>query len=106
MPFTNFEKIHFSATKKNAVNTAITSLETAVVVKLDNLTQEERQNYGSINEQKKVKDYRENQPIHSSLDTCRINVKFLKNLLLILFLMPFLGISQMKTVSGVLWIRM
>ena len=73
MPFTNFDSRHFSATEKTAVNTAVTSLETALVNKLANLTPAERQQYGSVNEQNKlvinkVKDFRESQPNLSSPD--------------------------------------
>jgi hypothetical protein len=42
MPFTNFDSRHFSATEKTAVNTAITSLETALTPKLANLSADER----------------------------------------------------------------
>lgn len=73
MPFTNLDNRHFSAAEKTAVNTAITSIETAVATKLTNLSGEERQKYGSINEQNKlivnkVKDFRDNQPALSSPD--------------------------------------
>lgn len=73
MPFTNFDNRHFSANEKTAVNTAITSLETALAAKLANLTPQERQQYGSVNEQNKliinkVKDYRDSQPALSSTD--------------------------------------
>lgn len=73
MPFTNLDNRHFSAAEKTAINTAITSIETAVATKLTNLSGEERQKYGSINEQNKlivnkVKDFRDNQPTLSSPD--------------------------------------
>lgn len=73
MPFTNFDSRHFSATEKTAVNTAVTSIETALVNKLANLTPDERQQYGSVNEQNKliinkVKDFRDTQPALSSPD--------------------------------------
>jgi hypothetical protein len=73
MPFTNLDNRHFSAAEKTAINTAITSIETAVATKLTNLSGEERQKYGSINEQNKlivnkVKDFRDNQPALSSPD--------------------------------------
>ena len=73
MPFTNFDSRHFSATEKTAVNTAITALENALTNKLANLTPEERQQYGSVNEQNKliinkVKDYQESQPALCSPD--------------------------------------
>ena len=73
MPFTNFDSRHFSAAEKTAVNTAVTSLETALTPKLANLSPEERLQYGSVNEQNKliinkVKDYRDSQPSLSSPD--------------------------------------
>lgn len=73
MPFTNFDNRHFTAAEKTAVNTAITSLETALTNKLANLSPEERQQYGSVNETNKlfvnkVKDYRDAQPGMSSPD--------------------------------------
>ena len=73
MPFTNFDSRHFSATEKTAVSTAITSIESALATKLANLTPQERQQYGSVNEQNKliinkVKDFRDSQPTLSSPD--------------------------------------
>ena len=73
MPFTNFDSRHFSAAEKTAVNTAVTSLETALTPKLANLSPEERLQYGSVNEQNKliinkVKDFRDSQPALSSPD--------------------------------------
>ena len=73
MPFTNFDSRHFSATEKTTVNNAVTTLETALMPKLANLSPEERQQYGSVNEQNKliinkVKDFRDAQPTLSSPD--------------------------------------
>lgn len=73
MPFTNFDSRHFSAAEKTTVNTALTTIETALVSKLANLTPDERQQYGSVNEQNKlvinkVKDFRDSQPALSSPD--------------------------------------
>lgn len=73
MPFTNLDNRHFEPTEKTAVTTAINSLEEALKDKLANLTSEERQKYGSVNEQNKliinkVKDYYEAQPELSSPD--------------------------------------
>lgn len=73
MPFTNFNSRHFSETEKTDVNNALANIETALVNKLANLTPEERQQYGSVNEQNKliinkVKDYRDTQPNLSSPD--------------------------------------
>ena len=73
MPFTNFDNRHFSAAEKTTVNDAVNTLETALSPKLANLTAEERQQYGSVNEQNKliinkVKDFREAQTALSSPD--------------------------------------
>ena len=73
MPFTNFDSRHFATTEKTAVNNAVTAIETALATKLANLTAEERQQYGSVNEQNKliinkVKDFRDSQPALSSPD--------------------------------------
>lgn len=73
MPFTNFDSRHFSAAEKTTINTAVTSLETALTPKLANLSPEERQQYGSVNEHNKliinkVKDFRDSQPALSSPD--------------------------------------
>ena len=54
MPFTNFDSRHFATTEKTAVNNAVTAIETALATKLANLTAEERQQYGSVNEQNKL----------------------------------------------------
>ena len=64
---------HFATTEKTAVNNAVTAIETALATKLANLTAEERQQYGSVNEQNKliinkVKDFRDSQPALSSPD--------------------------------------
>ena len=42
MPFTNFDSRHFSAAEKTTVNNAVTTLETALMPKLANLSPEER----------------------------------------------------------------
>lgn len=73
MPFTNFDNRHFSAAEKTAINTALATLETALTNKTANLSPEERQQFGSVNEQNKliinkVKDFRDNQPALSSPD--------------------------------------
>lgn len=73
MPFNNMDSRHFSATEKTAVTSALTALETALTNKLANLSPEERQQYGSVNEQNKliinkVKDYRDAHPLLSSPD--------------------------------------
>jgi len=73
MPFSNFESRHFSAEEKTAVLAALETLENALTPKLANVSAEERQQYGSVNEQNKliinkVKDYYESQPAMSSSD--------------------------------------
>lgn len=73
MPFINFDNRHFSTTEKSTVTTAITAIENALSTKLANLTPQERQQYGSVNEQNKliinkVKEYRESQAALSSPD--------------------------------------
>lgn len=73
MPFTNFDNRHFTDAEKTALNTTMNLLETAFEGKLANLSPEERQQYGSVNEQNKliinkVKDFRDNQPMLSSPD--------------------------------------
>lgn len=73
MPFLNQDSRHFSDAEKTAVSTALATLQTALMPKLANLTPEERQQYGSVNEQNKliinkVKDYRESQEALSSPD--------------------------------------
>lgn len=73
MPFTNFDSRHFSEAEKTALNTAVAAVETALAPKLANLSPDERQQYGSVNEQNKliinkVKDFRDSQPGLSSPD--------------------------------------
>ena len=73
MPFLNFDSRHFSSEEKTAIQDALLALETALQPKLANLNAQERQQYGSVNEQNKliinkVKDYRDTQPNLSSPD--------------------------------------
>lgn len=73
MPFENLNNIHYAAAEKTAVGASLTALETALNAKIKNLSAEERQKYGSVNEQNKlivnkVKDYRASQPGLSSPD--------------------------------------
>jgi len=73
MPFTNFDNRHFTTAEEGNVITALNDLQKAVENKLANLSPEERQQYGSVNEQNKliinkVKDYHESQPEMSSPD--------------------------------------
>lgn len=73
MPFENLNNNHYVAAEKTTVATSLTALETALTAKIKNLSAEERQKYGSVNEQNKlivnkVKDYRASQPGLSSPD--------------------------------------
>ncbi|PWN67791.1 hypothetical protein [Chryseobacterium oncorhynchi] len=73
MPFLNFESRHFSQVEETDIKAAMQTLQTLLSGKLASLTSEERQQYGSINEQNKlmvnkVKDYRDAQPQLSSPD--------------------------------------
>nr|WP_315257241.1 hypothetical protein [uncultured Flavobacterium sp.] len=73
MPFENLNNVHYAAAEKTAVGASLTALETALNAKIKNLSAEERQKYGSVNEQNKlivnkVKDYRASQPSLSSPD--------------------------------------
>jgi hypothetical protein len=73
MSFNNLENRHFSTAEKTAANTALASLELALVTKLANLSAAERQQYGSVNEQNKliinkVKSFNDTQPTLSSPD--------------------------------------
>jgi hypothetical protein len=71
MPFLNFENRHFSTEEKTQVLNALAALQQALSGKLAVLTPEERQQYGSVNEQNKliinkVKDFRDSNPALSS----------------------------------------
>lgn len=73
MPFINFDSRYFTAAEKTTVTSAITALEVALNPKVANLTAEERQQSGSVNEKNKliinkVKDFRDSQPALSSPD--------------------------------------
>lgn len=73
MPFTDLISQHYTAAEKTSVNTAWATIESIINPKSRNLTPEEREKYGSINEQNKLlvnkdKDYNDNQPALSSPD--------------------------------------
>lgn len=73
MPFENLTNNHFLPAEKTTVATAIASLETTLMPRIKNLSAEERQKYGSINETNKLivnkaKEYRTSQPTLSSPD--------------------------------------
>ncbi|BFO64669.1 hypothetical protein [Chryseobacterium sp. KCF3-3] len=71
MALTNLNNTHLTAEQLSAAQTSLTSLEDALAIITVNLTPEDRQKYGSINEQSKllvnkVADYRKNQPALSA----------------------------------------
>jgi hypothetical protein len=73
MPFENLNNNHFLPAEKTAVATNLAALEATFMPKIKNLSSEERQRYGSINELNKLivnkaKDYRASQPTLSSPD--------------------------------------
>ena len=73
MPFENLNNVHFIAAEKTSVATHLAALEATLMPKIKNLSAEERQKYGSINETNKLivnkaKDYRTIQPALSSPD--------------------------------------
>jgi hypothetical protein len=71
MPFLNFENRHFSNEEKSQILNALVVLQQSLSGKTAVLTSEERQQYGSVNEQNKliinkVKDFRDSDPALSS----------------------------------------
>ncbi|MFZ4928756.1 hypothetical protein [Chryseobacterium sp. Mn2064] len=67
MALTNLSSTHLTAEQLTAALTALSSLETALAMITVNLSPEDRQKYGSINEQNKllvnkVSDFRKSQP--------------------------------------------
>ena len=73
MAITNLNNTHLTATQLTDAQDALTQLETALQVINVNLSSEDRQKYGSINEQNKlfvnkVYDFNESQPTLSSPD--------------------------------------
>jgi hypothetical protein len=75
MPITNLNNIHLTAAQATSATTALAALETALSVVNVNLSAEDRQRYGSINEQNKllvnkIMDYHNNQP---ELETPHVN---------------------------------
>ena len=73
MAITNLNNTHLTAAQVTDAQNALTQLETALQVINVNLSAEDRQKYGSINEQNKlfvnkVYDFNESQPSLSSLD--------------------------------------
>ena len=75
MSITNLNNAHLTAAQATSATTALAALETALAVVNINLSAEDRQRYGSINEQNKLlvnktMDYHNNQP---ALETPHVN---------------------------------
>ena len=73
MPINNLNNLHLNAAKKAAIIEKLTALENELADLIANLTAEERQLYGSVNEQHKLFvnkdwDYRQNSPQLSTPD--------------------------------------
>lgn len=73
MPINNLNNNHLSEAKKNAIKAALSTLENELSELNTNLTAEERQLYGSVNEQHKLFinktfDFQQESPELSSLD--------------------------------------
>lgn len=73
MPINNLNNVHLSEAKKTAIKAAVTALENEISDLVANLTAEERQLYGSVNEQHKLLinkswDFRQESPELSSPD--------------------------------------
>jgi hypothetical protein len=71
MAITNLNNMHLTTAQLDAIEDALTQLEAALSVLSVNLTSDDRQKYGSINEQhkllvNKVNDYRNSQPALNS----------------------------------------
>ena len=67
MPLTNLNSAHLTEAEVTAAQNALTELENALAIITVQLTPEDRQKYGSINEQNKllvnkVKDFRQSNP--------------------------------------------
>ena len=67
MPLTNLNSAHLTEAQVTAAQNALTELENALAIITVQLTPEDRQKYGSINEQNKllvnkVKDFRQSNP--------------------------------------------
>lgn len=73
MALTNMNGKHFTTEEKTTILDSLSALETALASSLVNLTAQERQQFGSVNEQNKliinkVRDYRTTKPELSSPD--------------------------------------
>jgi hypothetical protein len=54
MSITNLGRLHLTAVQKTAIDTALTAIETQLLTVTLNLSVEERQKYGSVNESNKL----------------------------------------------------
>lgn len=73
MSLNNLNNVHLTAEQEKAVGDALTSLETALQLLQHNLTPEDRNRYGRVNEQNKllinkVAEFAQNQPTLKSID--------------------------------------
>ena len=73
MPIDNLGRLHLTAAHKNTISDAMTTIENVLLSVTQNLTSEERQKFGSVNETNKLlvnkaRDYNQNQPSLSSTD--------------------------------------
>ncbi|MCU7616324.1 hypothetical protein NZ698_03880 [Chryseobacterium sp. PBS4-4] len=73
MPIDNLGRLHLSAAQKTSISDALTTIEAVLLTVTQNLTTEERQRFGSVNETNKLLvnkalDYYQNQPSLSSPD--------------------------------------
>ena len=73
MPIDNLGRLHLTAAQKTTIATAMTTIETVLLTVTQNLSSEERQKFGSVNEINKLlvnkaRDYNQAQPSLSSTD--------------------------------------
>jgi len=73
MPIDNLGRLHLTAAQKETISGAMTSIENVLLSVTQNLTSEERQKFGSVNETNKLlvnksRDYYQTQPTLSSPD--------------------------------------
>lgn len=73
MALNNLGRLHLSAAQKTAIDAALTAIETNLVTVTQNLSAEERQKYGSVNETNKLlinknREYFQTQPNLASPD--------------------------------------
>lgn len=73
MPIDNLGRLHLSAAQKTSISEALTTIEAVLLTVTQNLTSEERQRFGSVNETNKLlvnkaRDYFQTQPSLSSTD--------------------------------------